>query len=50
MSARGGIYQGPGGQRLYGDGREGFPVHPIEEFCPDCGKITELLRGWTRTV
>ena len=48
MSGRGGIYEGPGGQKLYGDGREverdGRSTLPCkherlneEGFCRSCG-------------
>jgi hypothetical protein len=33
MSGRGGIYEGPGGQELYGDGREVNPTSMPEGYC-----------------
>jgi hypothetical protein len=38
MSGRGGIYTGPGGQELYGDGRE---VNPVR-LTPRCPADVEL--------
>lgn len=37
MSSRGGIYRGPGGQELYGNGRE---VHPVS-MAPSCKKCND---------
>jgi hypothetical protein len=42
MSGRGGIYKGPGGEELFGDGRE---VHPIST-CPH--ERLEYLRAELR--
>ncbi len=38
----GGIYTGPGGQKLYGDGRE---VDPVKPLCPKCGGSGRIAGG-----
>lgn len=43
MTARGGIYSGPGGEKLYGDGREVEKSEP--DSCPTCGSTSKAYRG-----
>jgi hypothetical protein len=50
MSGRGGIYEGPGGQNLYGDGREVNPIGasepPVWQLRDIDALIAEKIFGW----
>jgi hypothetical protein len=45
MSVRGGIYEGPGGQKLYGDGREVSPVKSLDSLEKDIRHMTAPTKG-----